>query len=414
MPELQIDVELLPHQKAFIDCPKRYAIVCSGTKAGKSVGGAIYAAQKFTSGEGIRGLWVAPTHGQAVGIGLENIRALLPKQHVVERTSGIVSIRFKPLDSVIEFRSGDEPDNLFGGKYHFAVLDEAGRIEQRSFEAVRSTVTATSGPLRLLSNPGPRTGWFFNLYTRGLNPDDPYVKSFKWKTADNPMIPPAEIDDARRTLTERTFRSLYEGEFLDVGSGVFQGVRECAVGALQEPRPGSLYVGGLDLARTIDYSVATVMDTASGGVVAWERWHGLGWEASVERVAALAQRYNGARFVVDSTGVGDPVLEQLERAGVIVEGFKFNSTNKAQLIERLSAAIEKREVTFPPIEVLVGELESFEGTTGPSGVVRYAAPGSDHDDAVISLALAYHGAQSNQYYAPARFIPCRYENRGAF
>lgn len=414
MPELTIDYEVLPHQKEFLDCAARYAIVCSGTKAGKSVSGAIYAAQRLTSRKNVRGVWVAPTHSQAIGIGMENLRLYLPRQYVSEKLSGVPAIRFKPLNSVIEFKSADEPDNLFGASYDFAVLDEAGRILEESFNAVRSTVTATGGQMRLMSNPTGRTGWFFRLYTRGLDPSDPDVQSFKWKTADNVKIPAAEIADAQHTLSEDTFRALYMGEFLDIGGGVFQGVRECAVGALQEPRPGGVYVGGLDVARKVDYSVATIIDVDSGSVVAWDRWHGNSWEASAHTVAAMAVRYNNAKFWVDSTGVGDIALEQIERAGVNVEGFHFTGPSKAQLIERLKAAIEKRQITFPPKEILLGELESFEGTTGPTGTVRYAAAGSGHDDAVISLGLAVYGMQQCGSGIVLKFIPSYAERRGAF
>ena len=115
---------------------------------------------------------------------------------------------FKPLGSVIEFKSGDEPDNLFGASYDFAVLDEAGRLTEEAFNAVRSTVTATGGQMRLLTNPTGRTGWFFELYSRGLNSDES-VQSFRWRTADNVRISSVEIDDAQRTLSEDAFRSLY-------------------------------------------------------------------------------------------------------------------------------------------------------------------------------------------------------------
>ena len=123
-------------------------------------------------------------------------------------------------------------------------------------------------------------------------------------------------------------------------------------------------------------------------------------------MANLAKRYNDAKFHVDSTGVGDIALEQIERAGVDVEGFHFTGPSKAQLIERLKAAIEKRHMKFPPIEILLGELESFEGTTGPNGVVRYAAADSGHDDAVISLALAVSDGMQRDSRGFAAEVDC--------
>jgi hypothetical protein len=134
--------------------------------------------------------------------------------------------------------------------------------------------------------------------------------------------------------------------------------------------------------------VATVVDVDAGEVAAWERWHGASWEMSVGRVLDLSTRYNRCKFNVDSTGLGDVVLETLERVGVPVEGVKFTNSNKAQMVERLAGLIEKGKLRYPPLEILMGELEAYEATTGPTGTVRYGSPSGMHDDAATSLFLA--------------------------
>jgi len=122
------------------------------------------------------------------------------------------------------------------------------------------------------------------LYLRGLDENDPDVASFKWRTADNPLIPASEIADARRNMSERSFRSLYEGEFLDVGGSVFRNVQKAATGVLKPGEGGRRYVGGLDLAKTVDWTVATILDEEAHEVVGWERWHGCSWELTAQRV----------------------------------------------------------------------------------------------------------------------------------
>lgn len=391
MSEIRLELRgAFPHQQDFLDCPKRYAIAASGTKAGKTACGAMYGVRELVNRPGCRGWWVAPTFEQSVSVGLEAVRGLLPRDPdlVQVKTTSPPEIRIVPTGSVLSFKSADNPDSLYGPGVDFAILDEAGRQSEAAFVAVRSTLTATGGPMRLLTNPTPRTGWFWRLYTRGLHPDDPDVASFRWRTADNPLISREEIDDARRTLSESTFRSLYEGEFLDIGGSVFRGVRKAATGALKPGKAGRRYVGGLDLARTVDWTAAAVVDEEDCELVAFERWHGSSWEMTVGRVAELAKRYPGVRFNVDSTGLGDPVLEMLERNDVRVDGVKFTSTGKSHMAERLAALIEKGRLRFPPLEVLMGELESYEATTGPTGVVRYGAPSGMHDDCVTALMLA--------------------------
>lgn len=93
-----------------------------------------------------------------------------------------------------------------------------------------------------------------------------------------------------------------------------------------------------------------------------------------------------APSLVDSTGVGNPIVEQLQSTCPMVEGYPFTSQSKQQLMEGLAWAIQNKATTYPAGEI-VNELESFQYEYRPSGV-RYTAPEGLHDDCVCALALA--------------------------
>ena len=90
--------------------------------------------------------------------------------------------------------------------------------------------------------------------------------------------------------------------------------------------------------------------------------------------------------MVDSTGVGDPILEKLQKSGTNYEGHKYTTQSKQQLMEGLVMAVQRRTVMFPE-GVIAQEMESFEYTYTRTGV-RYTAPEGLHDDCVNALALA--------------------------
>ena len=52
-------------------------------------------------------------------------------------------------DRVIWFKGGDHPDALYGEDVWAAVIDEATRCKEEAWHAVRTTVTATGGPMRI-------------------------------------------------------------------------------------------------------------------------------------------------------------------------------------------------------------------------------------------------------------------------
>ena len=151
---------------------------------------------------------------------------------------------------------------------------------------------------------------------------------------------------------------------------------------------------GVDLAETEDYTVMTVLDTTTNKIVHIDRFKGRDYPLQKKQIIAKAERYNNARIVLDASGVGRPVYEDLRESGVFVEDFVFTGKSKEELIGKLIVAIEEKYIKIPDIPVLIDELKSFEyqyrnPKTGlPLRTIRYSAPQGYHDDCVDSLALA--------------------------
>lgn len=195
----------------------------------------------------------------------------------------------------------------------------------------------------------------------------------------------------------------------EVEGKVFRGIENIIAGEFVEPKEGFDYILGADFARTHDFNVAIVINRQTKHIDYVERWNNTSWNLTKERFAAISKKYNNALLIPDSTGVGDPVVEDLQRAGVRVyhtdaniPGIKFNSVNKENMIEKLQIAIEQGLITIPRHEDLVQELNDFECIMLPSRAYRYQAPVGKFDDCVISLALAVWGLfiYSPDYEAP--------------
>ena len=105
-----------------------------------------------------------------------------------------------------------------------------------------------------------------------------------------------------------------------------------------------------------------------------------------ETLATIRTETGTVKALVDATGVGDPIVEALQRGQRNFEGFKFTSQSKQALMEGLAVAIQHGDVGYP-MGWLTTELESFEYVYTRTGV-RYSAPEGMHDDGVCALALA--------------------------
>lgn len=194
-----------------------------------------------------------------------------------------------------------------------------------------------------------------------------------------------EIEDARRHLPEGVFRELYLAEPSDDGGNPFglAAISQC-IGGLSLDDP---VAWGWDLAKSGDWTVGIALDRR-GRVCRFERFQ-RPWAETLSAIRAATGR---VLAFVDSTGVGDPILEQLQRSGGRYEGFHFSSVSKQQLLEGLALAIQQGDLTFPAGPI-VAELEGYEYEYTRTGV-RYSSPAGMHDDCVIALALAVHGARS--------------------
>ena len=107
------------------------------------------------------------------------------------------------------------------------------------------------------------------------------------------------------------------------------------------------------------------------------------WASTQNKIRNLPK----APMLIDSTGVGDPVVEQLQREGLNVEAFKFTSQSKQEIMLGLQVAIHQERIHYPD-GVIKQELEIFEYQYSSHGV-KYSAPSGFHDDTVCALALAW-------------------------
>lgn len=331
------------------------------------------------------GYCVAPTFDHARKQWKE-ILYYLPKELIVDINRSSHTIRLLG-EREIQFKSADGADSMRGEAVSIVWMDEGGQIvEDRWTLELRPSLLDTKGRVIFTGTPAGKN-WYFQLYTRGQDPHQTDYKSWSFSSYTNPYLDRQEIDEFKRDMPELAFRQEILGEFLDEVGSVFRNVKDCIKGSLEPPKGNNRYVVGCDLAKHEDFTVVCVLDN-NGHLCHFDRFSQLDWEFQSKRIAELCQRYNNARLLIDSTGVGDPIYDKLRRLNLSVEGYKFTNASKKDLVENLSIQIDKQEITFPNIPELINELGLFGYKINPAGVTSYGAPEGYHDDCVIALALA--------------------------
>jgi hypothetical protein len=361
-----------PAQKQVIECDSRFIVMMAGRRFGKSLISQTISIETAVNKK--RVAYITPTY-QLGKIFFKEIVDLLPLEIYSKNESDLV-ITFITGGS-IRFFTGERLDNLRGLKFHLAVIDEASfipNLEDGWLNSIRPTLTDYKGKAIFLSTPKGKN-YFFSLFSKA----EPDWQSFKFTTYDNPYIDPNEIDDARKQLPEVVFEQEYMANPAENAANPFgsQYIRNCIHPVTTMP----IVAYGIDLAKSVDWTVIVGLDQ-DGNVAYFDRFQ-MDWHNTKQTILRLPK----CPILVDSTGVGDPILEDLQREGVMIQGLKFTSSSKQQLMEGLQAAIHQGKIGYPE-GIISQELEVFEYQYTATGV-KYSAPSGFHDDAVMALALAW-------------------------
>lgn len=371
-----------PHktQLPVLESNSRFIVLMCGRRWGKSLVSQVIAIKEALQGKSVA--YVTPTYLLSKVFFQELLQHLPDGIYKTNKSDLIIEFR---TGGKIRFFTGTRLDSFRGLKFHKVIIDEASFIpdlEDGWLNSIRPTLTDYQGGAIFLSTP-KGTNYFYSLYMKGGEQD---WESFKFTTYDNPTIAASEVDAAKFQLPHVVFEQEYMANPAENSANPFgnEFIRKC-IAPISGRAPVSF---GIDIAKSVDWTVIVGLDDL-GQVCYFDRFQ-MDWHNTKENIKRLPK----AHTLIDSTGVGDPVLEDLQRSGMMIEGLRFTSSSKQQLMEGLSAAIQQKLIKYPD-GVIVDELNIFEYIFTSTGV-RYSAPSGFHDDCVMALALAWSSYNSKR------------------
>jgi len=298
------------------------------------------------------------------------------------------------LDTTLEAKSAEDPERLVGSGLTKVIIDEAGLIKKKTwYESLRPTLIGTKetavGRAIFIGTPKGKNH-FYDLYLDGQNPDKPEWKSWHFTSYENEHLDKKELDKLTQDMPEYEYRQEIMAEFEETAEQLFRNIKKNIQGELiQEAQRNQFYSMGMDLGRKGAYSVISIINKRTGHLDYFDRFRKISWELQIQRTKYAIEKFRPYPITIDATGVGDPVVEELERAiKKKVSAFVFGEITKKQLIDKLAIWLEKGLVTYPYIPQLLLELERYGREIMESGKVKYKSIGSVTSDCVMALALA--------------------------
>ncbi len=96
------------------------------------------------------------------------------------------------------------------------IVDEASRVADELYFAIRPMLAVSGGALMMLSTPHGKRGVFFEEWTGGFG-----WERYEVPAAECPRIPPQFLEEERRSLPDRIYRQEYCCEFTETDDQVF-------------------------------------------------------------------------------------------------------------------------------------------------------------------------------------------------
>lgn len=388
----------IPHdggQKAVIASVARFRVIDAGRRWGKTKLGAHEIIKRARKPDSMN-WWVANTY--------RNVRR--GYREVVKQTPPRMFAKPPPMDTsqnlvlhykgggTIEFYSGERPDSMAGEGNDFVLMDEGALIPDTVWQqTIRPTLMDTGGDALIISTPRGHN-WFWEMWIRGQEGKQGY-DSWRFPQTRNPYVPAEETEAAREELPELIFRQEIMAEFLASGASIFGlGIETpgAVLNTVAEPR-GQVFLG-VDLAKHTDFTVLDGARAEDRLPCFHEKFNSLSWPEQRRRIRNAVDYLEAypevemVTVVLDSTGVGDVMFDDLQEEGLDVVPVKFTSQWKEAAVKLLAADMEQRRAFI--IEEQRPEFESYEYSITPAGRYKFEAA-TGHDDEVSAALLRHWG-----------------------
>jgi len=393
----ELEIGLHKNQMQIYYDPHRFKVVCCGRQFGKTTFCSFVGAQEaiqVTNGTG----YVVSVDASRSKILFDAILKKVPYQYVESVSAKWMNFTLTN-GTKLWCKSAESPKSLPGSQLDFLFVDEAALCDEEVWHLLLPALMRNpKSKVWLVSTPRGKN-WFYEAFL--MEHTDPDFKSFHFSSYDNPTITKKEVDRMAKHLPELMYRQEIMAEFIE-GGIVFRNLERVMQAAIKEPVPRHSYVMGVDLAKYNDWNVIKVGDTGTNSEVFQIRNNRLDWDFQKSSIYMTAKRYNNATIIIDKTGVGDAVVEDLSRMDraykeAPVQGYlnivpvAFSTVSKPELYKHYILMQENDLIWLLPDPVTKYEHETFECEMMPSGYIRYCAAKNRNDDTVTASALMAWG-----------------------
>jgi hypothetical protein len=336
----------------------------------------------------------------------------------------------------------EDNHNYFANGVLVANCDEAAFVPDDVILSVMMPMLATTdGTMIMLSTPWDKGSFFFRAFNSAI------WSKYRFKTADNPLVKKEWLEQQLEMVGEKRFKQEYLGEFVDDEGTYFSMntlrpcVHVCADnlkagaacsfcksnregGEIASSSSGIELYAGYDPGGMVDPAALVVVQRVSNQQTTGKdenrafkpafkvlltrtfsasekrrNYENIPKENGQRNEGDLYTQFNAQisdihrkspfkKLMVDSTGIGTPILSHLKQLGLTVEGMNMHRKNQEEIFSNLRILFETRKVELPDNMELLSSLNCIVTERDRLGGYVFSHPSGTHNDLAFALALA--------------------------
>lgn len=340
-------------------------------------------------------VYISPLYTQGKKVYREIISCLEPHKLIEKKDGSSLTITLFN-KTIIQFFTTLSPTAIRGTTCtHLLVLDEAAFFPEKTSTGedlwynIIQPITKTRKPKILyISTPNGKRGIFYKKYLQSQEEQD--IKCVKADIYSDSFISKEEIDKIKQEIPPLVFDQEYLCKFLDSPLTVFKGF-ETQFKKIKSIDKNEICWIGIDLSSVgNDRTVVSIINKSNNVeqyVIEGEL------DEKYKKIANIINSYNKLqKCYIETNGIGSPMINEIKKLvkykNKIVEWVTTNNS-KSEIIGILQTYISNKDIWFDENNTLLyKEMGIFTYKISNRSKVIFSAPEGQHDDTVMSLAIA--------------------------
>lgn len=306
--------------------------------------------------------------------------------------------------STLYFYSAEQGNRIRGVTFDYLVLDEAAFYKEDTganhiwYSILQPTIKVKGKKIVMVSTPNGQSGFWYDLIQKALKGQKGYAY-IKRTIYDDSMC--TDIEEIKNSTPDLMFRQEFLCEFIAGANSFFTGYHNCYDDTMTFNWNQPLWAG-IDWSSTgKDETIVTIINGLNQ-IIQYNIEGDL--DSKYRQIASILNKYSLKGVYAEDNSIGSVMINELKKQMKqknVLKPFTTTNDSKTEIVTELALSLEKEELTYNDLQ-LDRQLGAFGYSVSKTKKLTFEGKG-EHDDRVMSLALALKAKKDMVYYSASNF-----------